>query len=732
MKRIAALLFILASFPAFAQNTGVQIQGTFAVNDCVKIVNRLLVTSTGAPCASGSSSGTVTSVSVTTANGVSGTVATATTTPAITLTLGAITPSSVAIGAGSAITSSGVGGALTALAYTSPGTGVVTALGNTAGGAGGFALVGTTPPTGAAGGDLTGTYPNPTLATIISAGGPTGSATVAPIITYDAKGRLTVVSSATITPAIGSVTGLGTGVATALGVNIGSAGAFVTFNGALGAPSSGTLTSATGLPISTGVSGLGTGIATALAVNTGSAGAPVLFNGAGGTPSSLVGTNITGTASGLTAGNVTTNANLTGVITSVGNATSIASQTGTGTTFVTSVAPTISGITNSGNGAASVSNSLWTGTVFTGGTATTNFPAMFVQPTGTTAVTTWSTSGTGLGMNLASGFSGNFLDFHVAGAASIASLSGAGWLKIGYGTGSGQMTIGSANSNYGLDYSSQATGQLLLGPLGVYAIGSSGGQGGPGGADTFLSRKAAAAWQYGGPDAAAPVAQIIRAQSVVAGTAAANGANWTIIGSLPTGTGTSGDIIIQTGVKTGSGTTQGTATTALTIKGETQAIVTSALDASSSAGGALQIAGGASVAKRLWIPAITASSGLQTAVLCQSSGGEMIADSVACLASSARFKNIRGPLSNDVVDKFMKLPIKVWAYKPEGIFKKGNWTRDRIGPIAEDVERLDPRLVEYDSEGNVRAYSTEQLLAYTIKVVQEQQHQIDSLRAKLR
>lgn len=59
------------------------------------------------------------------------------------------------------------------------------------------------------------------------------------------------------------------------------------------------------------------------------------------TPSALVGTNITGTAAGLTAGNVTTNANLTGPITSVGNATSVASQTGTGSTFVMNTSPTL-------------------------------------------------------------------------------------------------------------------------------------------------------------------------------------------------------------------------------------------------------------------------------------------------------------------------------------------------------------------------------------------------------
>lgn len=131
-----------------------------------------------------------------------------------------------------------------------------------------------TPPASGSGGG------SGTVTSVAVSGGTTGLTTSGGPITTSG----TIALAGTLAAANGGtgVTALGTGVATALGQNVSGSGGFCLTTScslttpALGTPSSGTLTNATGLPILTGISGLGTGVATALGSAVNGSGAVVL------------------------------------------------------------------------------------------------------------------------------------------------------------------------------------------------------------------------------------------------------------------------------------------------------------------------------------------------------------------------------------------------------------------------------------------------------------------------
>lgn len=129
---------------------------------------------------------------------------------------------------------------------------------------------------------------------------------------------------------------------------------------------------------------------------------------------------------------------------------------------------------------------------------------------------------------------------------------------------------------------------------------------------------------------------------------------------------------------------------------------------------------------------LTAASGVQSGDLCLSANKEVINDSVLCVASARRYKQDIKPLGDSLTELLKMQPVSFY-YKPEyngPLQSNPNYNTEQVGLIADDLQKIDPRLTIVTNEpttfegktypaGTVQGVNYLQLTAVIIKAVQE-------------
>lgn len=127
---------------------------------------------------------------------------------------------------------------------------------------------------------------------------------------------------------------------------------------------------------------------------------------------------------------------------------------------------------------ASLPSTILNGTWFSGGSGATTKPHFLIEPDGTTS-TGWSTAGTGLGVNAATGFTGRLLDLQLNGVSQF-SVSSSGRVSIPLGTAALPSIYPGTDTNTGiwspgadlLAFSTNGTERARFDTAGTFMVGT--------------------------------------------------------------------------------------------------------------------------------------------------------------------------------------------------------------------------------------------------------------------
>ena len=129
------------------------------------------------------------------------------------------------------------------------------------------------------------------------------------------------------------------------------------------------------------------------------------------------------------------------------------------------------------------------------------------------------------------------------------------------------------------------------------------------------------------------------------------------------------------------------------------------------------------------MPALSSSSAVTTGTVCWSTGtGNLTVDTTTtCLLSSGKYKQDERPLD---IGLRQVLALKPVSYQLKAQFNPSR-LGEQIGFFAEDVAKVDERLVSKETDGSPHAVRYQQMTALLTKAIQEQQTQINRLSKRL-